>query len=701
MSTSAGAPAPVFSYAQAAKGLTPATSTQTTSRNESPAASEKSTKDRLGSDAASNPSIKATKSKPDSDNKQNVDVTSTRPLPASASKDAGERDDLLSGQSSQDNEREGKAMSTGRVSSPSQHSQLDDARPSMRSRRTTSADQSQETGSRDKSVGDKKSKESEDDWEKVSIPSVAAEKELKAAPMPMFNIWKQRQEAQAAKVKEVQDQQRVPSSSSPVQAPKPKVAAEEPKQNASSRDRAVLDKEAKNIDSARSGNRKDTPVRAPRPVSQHGDKREAETPPTVGDAQSWPTPENSTADERRKSSSYERVDKPDGKFTVQKSHGKSWVQVPFVPSAKFETQLPPVAARRGGRGGNRGRESGGRGAYSGAATEKQDVSGLMGPPPIPKPAAEQDRGRKSEGQRGPRGASDPSSSARPTSGADSRATFNKQTQPLGKPSGIPSANASNPSTNQPGDETEKVERSSRSSSRHTGRATTRVLNGDTNGGQVEHRGTSVANSEQSGRLNQSFDRFKGSGNTASRGNTDFGRGGATARNRDWSREKPDSAREKVESWRDRDTPSDQNGRREIRSDRGRGSGYRGARGSHSYSSTYTPNHAYTSPLPQNGFETSRSSSHTENRARQSSQPFPPAQSPSSNRSNPRSQSIPVQMINYPGFYNNAPNMTHGLPFLQTDVGYQQLPMQPGIMTAVPYNDPLNSFALMSMVITQM
>ena len=695
MSTSAGAAAPVFSYAQAAKGLTPATSTQNTSRNESPAASEKSTKDRLGSDSASNPSTKAPKSKTESEKPQNVDVTPTRSLPVSSSKDTGGRDEVVLGRNSQDNEREGKATSAEDVSSPGQNSQHDDARPSMRSRRTTSADQSQEAATRDKSVGDKKSKESEDDWEKVSVPSVAAEKELKAAPIPLVNFWKQRQEAQAAKAKEAQGQQRVSSSISPAQTTKPKVATEESKQNASGRDRAIHDKEGRNADSARSGNRKEAPVRATRPVSQQGEKREAETPPTVGDAQSWPTPENSLADERRKSSSYERVDKPDSKFTVQKSHGKSWVQVPFVPSAKFETQLPTVAARRGGRGGNRGRESGGRGGYSGTTTDKSDGPGLMGPPPVPKPAGEQDRGRKFEGHRGPRGASDPSSSTRPASVEDSRATFNKSTQSSGKPSGTPNATMSTASANQQGSDLEKVDRTSRSSSGHTGRA----MNGDTNG-QTENTMATVANSEQSSRPNQSFDKSKGSGNTASRGNPEFGRGGAASRNRDWSREKPDSAREKVESWRDRDIPSDQNGRREVRGERGRG-GYRGARGSHSYSSTYTPNHAYTSPLPQNGFEPPRSTSHTESRARQASQPFPPAQSTSSNRSNPRSQSIPVQMMNYPSYYNNAPGLAHGLPFLQTDLGYQQLPMQPGIMTAVPFNDPLNSFALMSMVITQM
>ena len=58
-------------------------------------------------------------------------------------------------------------------------------------------------------------------------------------------------------------------------------------------------------------------------------------------------------------------------------------------------------------------------------------------------------------------------------------------------------------------------------------------------------------------------------------------------------------------------------------------------------------------------------------------------------------------MNYPGYYNNGSNMSHNLPFVQTDMGYQQMQMQQGVMSAVPYNDPLNSFALISMVITQM
>jgi hypothetical protein len=49
-------------------------------------------------------------------------------------------------------------------------------------------------------------------------------------------------------------------------------------------------------------------------------------------------------------------------------------------------------------------------------------------------------------------------------------------------------------------------------------------------------------------------------------------------------------------------------------------------------------------------------------------------------------------------------MPQGLSSLQTDMqayGYASpMQMQPGIMSAMPYNDPLNSYALLSMVMTQ-
>lgn len=59
---------------------------------------------------------------------------------------------------------------------------------------------------------------------------------------------------------------------------------------------------------------------------------------------------------------------------------------------------------------------------------------------------------------------------------------------------------------------------------------------------------------------------------------------------------------------------------------------------------------------------------------------------------------------YPGYFNGVPGIPHGMQPIQTDMqvyGYgSQMQMQPGIMSAMPYNDPLNSYALLSMVMTQ-
>jgi hypothetical protein len=197
------------------------------------------------------------------------------------------------------------------------------------------------------------------------------------------------------------------------------------------------------------------------------------------------------------------------------------------------------------------------------------------------------------------------------------------------------------------------------------------------------------------------DRYKGTGTPSARGGSEFVKDRGSIRNRDWPRDKPESAREKVESWRDRETNGDQNPRREGRSDRGRG-GYRGRGGSHNYNPAFGA--SYTAPLPQNGFESARSNSHNESRSRQAFQPFQPNPSTNGKGGNPRSQSIPIGAP-YAGYYGAVPaNMSQGLPPVQTDMqvyGYASpMQMQPGIMSAMPYHDPLNSYALLSMVMTQ-
>ncbi|KIW82483.1 hypothetical protein Z517_05510 [Fonsecaea pedrosoi CBS 271.37] len=715
MSSASGATAPVFSYAQAAKGLTSTASTQSVSRNESPAASDKSIKERPASETTNTTSIKTPRPRSEPEDKSSGEgATSKSPaqLEGSAAKAPTENVDKegatqIQHVATQNNAETSSVSHVGTPNlAPAQDQQKDEPVPQLPNGRSPSSEELPGSTSSDKSaqtVTEKKSKDGDDDWEKVSVPSVSAETQYKAAPIPAVNVWQVRKEAQAAKLKGL-EQQRGPVSSAPNQPQKPRSAVEDPKRKSLSKDVTTAEKESKSADSTRPVNRKDMPsARSSRPTSQHGEKGDVDAPPPVDDAQSWPTPENSNVDERRKSASLEKSDKLDGKPVSQKTHGNKWVAVPFVPTAKFETQLPPAAARRGGRVG-RGRDTGGRGGgHAGAALEKQDGSTSMGPPPVPRQSGEQDRGRRSEGERGVRGASVPTTSTRPTSGEDTNAAFWKPSAAYVKDQRASENVTTNQTASQHNieDQIPRTDHSSRSSSRHAGNVVGRMTNGDGNASVDQANGTHSQTNEPIARYSFTYDRYKGSGGGASRGTGDFGRDRGSGRNREWSRDKPDSAREKVESWRDREASGDQNNRREPRSERGRG--YRG-RGNNNYNPPYTSSHAYTSPLPQNGFEPpSRANSHTETRSRQTSQPFVPSQTSNSTRTNPRSQSIPVGMM-FPGYYNGMPAMPQGLQPVQTDMsiyGYpSQMQMQPSIMSAMPYNDPLNSYALLSMVMTQ-
>nr|KAK5438705.1 hypothetical protein LTR18_008682 [Exophiala xenobiotica] len=671
MTTPSGAAAPVFSYAQAAKGFTPSTSSQPTTRNESPAASEKHVRDRPAPESNSaSLAPKSPQEKTESEVKVATDVGARTP----AFEDSAGKENVSTAQNLSVAPEGSLEQANAPSNEPAQDSRKDEARPQLSNGRTHSSEQISEVSAPD--AADRKSKDPDEDWEKVSVPSMTAEKELKAAPIPVVNIWQQRREAQAAKAKEVVGHQRNATSSA-THASRPSAGDEDPKRRSMSRDLESHERNGKSGDIARANSRKEAAsTRPPR------DRIDVEAPPSVADAQAWPTPDSSLVEERRKSTTYEKADHKGNSQT-------KWKTMPFVPTAKFETQLPPSAARRGGRGGGRGRDLTGRGGHTGTAGEKQDLSGSMGPPPLPKQPSEQDRGRRPEGPRGPRGGSVPTGSTRPENSEDLTPAFRKPSVPFTKERG---------STDRGEQRPPKTEQSSRSSSQHTGRVADPTVNGDTSTSADKISGAFGQSSEQNARYPFSFDRFKSTANGSSRGGGEFARERGSGRNRDWSRDKPESAREKVESWRDRESSGDQTTRREPRNERGRG-GYRG-RGNHSYNPPYNSSHAYTAPLPQNGFEPSRSSSNAESRSRQASQPFQPTQTPNSSRNNPRSQSIPVGMM-LPGYY---PGVPQGVPALQADMqmyGYpQQMQMQPGIMSAMPYNDPLNSYALLSMVMTQ-
>ena len=719
MSSSTGAAHPVFSYAQAAKGLASAASTQSTSKNEKSSTSEKSVKDRAASSthaptALSSPQTRSElESNPSAESIAPADIAQEAAMSTSAVGQDADTESPSQNQHTSTNDNAHQSLPPSDVSTPQmvprQDACKDGSTQQLSNGRKASSDEASLTNltaviDRTPPEGsEKKSKESEDDWEKVSVPSIAAESQYKAAPVPAVNVWQARKEAQAAKLKELADHQRLVADN-PSQPQISRSSSEDFKHKPDSKEVSSIDKESKAIEGSRAGHRRGlTTSRSSRPASQHAEKAHTGVPPTVVDAQLWPTPENSTVDESRKSASY---DKSDSKTGPQKPHGNKWELLNFVPTAKFETQLPPAAARRG-RGGARGaRDTGGRGGgHSATLVEKQDLPSSMGPPSLPRQSGEHDRGRRSEGHRSARGVSVPTSSNRPTSGDDSGAPFRKPSVTYSKAQ-FASDNVQTVSATvqqSAGDHAPGTQQSSRSSSRHTGNITGRVANGEKFASTEQASGVFTQYSDPVIRYSY-VDRTRGSTTLTSRGNGEPGRDRGPGRTRDWSKDKPESAREKVESWRDRESSGDPGARREGRSDRGHG-GYRGGRSNHVYNPPFPSSHAYTSPLPQNGFEPpSRTNSHPESRSRQASQPFVPSQATTSTRTNPRSQSIPVGKV-FPGYYDGMQAMPQGLSAIQTDMsmyGYlSQGQMQPSIMSAMPYNDPLNSFALLSMVMTQM
>lgn len=418
-------------------------------------------------------------------------------------------------------------------------------------------------------------------------------------------------------------------------------------------------------------------------------------PPTV-DTFSWPTPE--TADDRRKSSGQDRSEKPDTRMNGAKGQGKQgWITMPFVPTAKFETPLPGNVAKRGARTG-RGRDGQSRGGHA-ASTSERPEPGSMAPPPVPNKTYDQDRGRKSESQRGGRATSVPTNNRRPTSRESTLASLRKPTAPFEQdeaqsqiqaPSNI--LETQNPNGTAP---VGSSDGQSRASSRHEAAAITQDIftspPGEVNG-TVSYQ---KFGSDSASRPVYTQERSKAP-QSAYRAPADPSRERSRHSNREWSRDKADTAREKVESWRDRDFSGESTGRRQPRPERGHPGSYRG-RDKQPYGTHQS--HPYTAPLPQNGFDNIQYGNAPEPRSRQSSYAPPNA---NANRNNPRSHSIPLGMM-YQNMYG-VPGMQQPMSPLQTDMsnyGYpNQIQMDQGIMSAMPYNTSLNSFAIMSMVVGQ-
>ena len=700
MSTIANPTMPVFSYAQAAKGLAP-------TKDKDDAAEQGSKPASKPESNASQPPSRASRSRPRVDEKEPEQPVKEVPTPSSVNEDAAEKENIPPSRPSQQRSEASVSSMTspdliGITSSPKEKEvvqRLDNSESWEKASHTSAAGDKENTCEPDEKV-----KESEDDWEKVSVPSTTGnnQKDFKPAPPPPVNFWAARAQANEAKMKDIANQR--PAATSQSGPPSARLASsnEAPKPRSGHRDTTEKDNMSasrRSNDSARGNDRKDlNSSQTLRSDSHHGSKGNANAMSNVGDASAWPTPENAIVDDRRKSAAH---DKAEAETNGSKPHAKKWEKMAFTPTAVFETHLPPAAARRGARSA-RGMPRPTPDAATAANSDRPDASKTMGPPPLPKHATDQDRGRKQEENRGGRSSSLPTEQRRAPSRESTMTSSRKPSANVNDNAGAVESTPP-PETDQSQNQRKSNFSShtpSRSSSRHEGPGGVAgpMINGDFNPSKVTAEVVAdpftISTNEALTRPTYRPDR----GNpTQSSYRGDQAREPRPIR-RDWSREKSDAAREKVESWRDREYTGEPSFRRDPRPDRGRGGSYR-ARGNHS--SSYQSSHAYTSPLPQNGFENPKTGA-SEPRSRQSSQPFPMGTPVPSNRSIPRSLSIPVGSM-YPGYYNNA-GMTQSLSPLQTDMvnyGYpSQMPMPQNTMSAMPYNDPLNSYAVLSMVMTQ-
>lgn len=405
-------------------------------------------------------------------------------------------------------------------------------------------------------------------------------------------------------------------------------------------------------------------------------------PPPPGDAISWPTPDLAQEDKKK---SQDRSDKADKEKTPAKPHGKEkWVPVPYVPTAVFNTPLPPGRrgggrAPRGGRGGHAVHGSIG-GANAGekpstpsisnpgtpAATGHDRSRGDMGPPrpgplaPRPKRAVSAGPPTSREQQRK---STDCSTHERQ---GESQAGETKQSQ----------ENRSGPAENR--------------------RASTATqTEGARNGRQMTPPG---------GRNdNQGFRRQ--SQNTIDREN------GQQSTSQDHAHPRTTPDRRSEGSMRAQDTFRDYNGfsngrNGEGRPERGRG-GFRGRGGYSSFGGSHSgngqnPPSGQSNQQPTPGYTPAKSHSLTERTAPQAHVPsFTPQPRERGHRANSRSQSIPNQ-ANYGRFHNGGPPpVAQHLPALQTDLANMYGYQPPAIMSAMPYQPYVEQIQLIGMVQMQM
>ena len=242
MSATASAAMPIFSYAQAARGLAPAKDKEEVTEPSSKSASKPDS-------TPPQPPSRPSRSRARAGDKEIDNAAKEAPAPSSTAEDPAEKENIPPSRPTQQRS-EATASS---ADSPNLAGVVESSRDKDLTERLDHSD-SWEKASHTSAGGDKettagqkeKVKESEDDWEKVSLPSVAGEKEkeLKPAPPPPVNFWTARQQAQEAKMREIANQRAAAASQSapPTAAPRPRTFIDVSKNKSGPRD--SLEKDA-------------------------------------------------------------------------------------------------------------------------------------------------------------------------------------------------------------------------------------------------------------------------------------------------------------------------------------------------------------------------------------------------------------------------------------------------------------------------
>ena len=487
-------------------------------------------------------------------------------------------------------------------------------------------------------------KEIEKEKEEEKRPEV-----LVAAPPPPVNIWQQRREAQALKVKPsppiVQGPQAFAETATDavkIADAKKKARGADPEVEKSSgaaqngnKDASSTNKGKKGLDGTKGkddiSNKRIGP-RGSRVAEREEKAAVNQLPPPVEDAISWPAPETAVEQEKRRAQEEkeraEREKEERDETTSNKPRPKEkWVTVPYVPTVNFSTPLPPRGGR--GRGGGRGgRDNSGRGNSGDKANNTSSTTAS--------PSDAENRGRG--------------------------------TSSTSRASSLPPNSSKRHSTD----------------FRTQGKFTT-TSNAD------------KAKVTDSRRTSTQMDQFEGHQEQLSRIDT---RGDQATFDENAVR----SGDQKGDLSRGQDQPANLNKEnnlaRDGRADRGRGS-FRGRGGHNGYQNgqqhpqpTFTNGHA---PQPPNGFA-----------VRQNPAPFSPSMPPATfgsqftpsatrgGRTGPRSQSIPNT-----GMFGRFPPAVGPQPLglLQTPGMFEYPPLQS--MSAFPYHPYVDQFSVLAMVSMQL